>query len=78
MQRGKNDKVDAKRIAIYASRFGDKVKYYDRPSEEIERLKQLERERALYVTDLAKYKRPDVRYRKILCRRRFIARKQSG
>lgn len=56
MQRGKNDKVDAKRIAIYASRFGDKVKYYDRPSEEIERLKQLERERALYVTDLAKYK----------------------
>ncbi len=56
MQRGKNDKVDAKRIAIYASRFGDKVKYYDRPTEEIERLKQLERERALYVTDLAKYK----------------------
>ena len=30
-------------IAIYASRFGDKVKYYDRPTEEIERLKQLER-----------------------------------
>ena len=25
MQRGKNDKVDAKRIAIYASRFGDEV-----------------------------------------------------
>ncbi len=48
--------MDAKRIAIYASRLGDKVKYYDRPSEEIERLKQLERERALYVTDLAKYK----------------------
>lgn len=56
MQRGKNDKVDAKRIAIYAARFGDKVRYYDRPTEQIERLKQLERERVLYTTDLAKYK----------------------
>lgn len=56
VQRGKNDKVDAKRIAIYASRFQDKVHYYERPTEDIERLKQLESERTLYVTDLAKYK----------------------
>jgi len=56
VQRGKNDKVDAKRIAVYASRFQDKVHYYERPSEDIERLKQLESERTLYVTDLAKYK----------------------
>lgn len=56
VQRGKNDKVDAKRIAIYASRFQDKVQYYERPTEDIERLKQLESERTLYVTDLAKYK----------------------
>lgn len=56
VQRGKNDRVDAKRIAIYASRFEDKVRYYERPTEEIERLKQLESERTLYVTDLAKYK----------------------
>ena len=28
VQRGKNDKVDAKRIAIYARRFQDKVQYY--------------------------------------------------
>lgn len=56
VQRGKNDKVDARRIAIYASRFQDKVRYYDRPTEDIERLKQLESERTLYVTDLAKYK----------------------
>ena len=56
IQRGKNDKVDAKRIAVYASRFQDKVQYYERPSEDIERLKQLESERSLYVTDLAKYK----------------------
>lgn len=56
VQRGKNDRVDAKRIAIYASRFQDKVQYYERPTEDIERLKQLESERTLYVTDLAKYK----------------------
>ena len=48
--------MDAKRIAVYASRFQDKVQYYERPSEDIERLKQLESERSLYVTDLAKYK----------------------
>lgn len=56
VQRGKNDKVDAKRIAIYATRFQDKVQYYERPTQDIERLKQLESERTLYVTDLAKYK----------------------
>ena len=56
VQRGKSDKVDAKRIAIYASRFQDKVRYYERPTEDIERLKQLESERTLYVTDFAKYK----------------------
>jgi transposase len=56
MQRGKNDRVDAKRIAIYAARFGDKVRYYDRPTEQIERLKQLERERELYTGHLATYK----------------------
>ena len=56
VQRGKNDRVDARRIAIYASRFGDKVRYYERPNQAIERLKQLEAERSLYVVDLAKYK----------------------
>ena len=56
MQRGKNDRVDAKRIAIYAARFGDKVRYYDRPTEQIERLAQLERERNLYTCHLATYK----------------------
>ena len=56
VQRGKNDRVDAKRIAVYASRFQDKVRYYARPTEDIERLKQLEAERTLYVADLAKYK----------------------
>lgn len=36
MQRRKNDKVDTKLIAIYASRFQDKVQYYKRPTKEIE------------------------------------------
>ena len=39
IQRGKNDKVDAKRIAIYASCFQDKVRYYEHPTEDIERLR---------------------------------------
>lgn len=56
MTRGKNDKVDAKRIAMYASRFYDKATYYKRPSEELTRLKQLEAERTLYLVDLSKYK----------------------
>lgn len=54
--RGKNDKVDARRIAEYAMRFIDKARPYERPSEELTRLKQLEAERSLYLTDLAKYK----------------------
>ena len=52
----KNDKVDAKRIALYASRFYDRATYYKRPSEELTRLNQLEAERTLYLVDLSKYK----------------------
>lgn len=77
MQRGKNDKVDAKRIAIYASRFGDKVKYYDRPSEEIERLNSW-RGSVRFTLPTWLNTKARCTIRKILCRRRFIARKQSG
>lgn len=48
--------MDAKRIAVYASSFQDKVHYYERPIEDIERLKQLGLEGTLYISDLAKYK----------------------
>ena len=48
--------MDARRIAEYAMRFFDKAKPYQRPIEELMRLKQLEAERSLYLTDLAKYK----------------------
>jgi transposase len=40
--RGKNDKVDAERIAVYAFRFQDKVNLYCPPSEQIEALKTLQ------------------------------------
>lgn len=56
MTRGKNDRVDAKRIAMYAFRFYDQAAYYKRPSEELVRLNQLEAERTLYKVDLSKYK----------------------
>lgn len=56
VQRGKNDRTDARRIAVYAARFEDKIRFYKRPAKEVERLKQLEAERSLYVVDLAKYK----------------------
>lgn len=56
LQRGKNDRIDARRIAVYAMRFSDKACYHSRPNAEIERLRQLEAERGLYMADLAKYK----------------------
>lgn len=49
MTRGKNDRVDARRIA-------DRLRANKRPTEELERLKQLESERTLYLTDITKYK----------------------
>ena len=56
MTRGKNDRVDARRIAEYAMRFADRLRASKRPTEELERLKQLEAERTLYLTDLTKYR----------------------
>ena len=76
IQRGKNDRIDAKRIAVYAARFGDKVRYYERPTEEIERLKQLERERSLYTAHLAAYK-AQTKDQKDICRVIFTLRRQN-
>jgi transposase len=56
IQRGKNDQVDAERIAIYARRFSDKA-YLVKPGNTcIEALSYLASERNLLMTDLAKYK----------------------
>ena len=41
MQRGKNDKVDAHRIVMYAFRYHDQVVIFERPRQEVEELKHL-------------------------------------
>jgi transposase len=41
IQRGKNDQVDAQRIAQYAARFSDKARLWEPPREVIEELKAL-------------------------------------
>ncbi len=55
VQRGKNDKIDAERLAVYAYRFIDRVKLYNPDNEVIGELKQLNAERELLVADRAKY-----------------------
>ena len=56
IQRGKNDKLDARKIAMYASRFQDQACLYSLPEKSIGSLKQLVSERDMYVSDKGKYK----------------------
>ena len=56
LQRGKNDAVDAKRIALYAFRYVDRIKLYYRPSSSLESLKLLSSELNMLCIDKAKYK----------------------
>lgn len=56
VQRGKNDKLDAQKIAIYASRFIDQIRLYSLPDKVIGTLKQLVNERDMYVCDRGKYR----------------------
>ena len=55
IQRGKNDKLDARKIAAYAARFVDKTRLFLMPEKSIGTLKQLISERDMYVSDKAKY-----------------------
>lgn len=55
IQRGKNDKLDARKIATYAIRFQDKVHLFSLSEKNIASLKQLISERDMYVCDKAKY-----------------------
>lgn len=55
IQRGKNDKMDARKIATYAKRYQDDVRLFSLPKKQISTLKQLISERDLYVVDKAKY-----------------------
>jgi transposase len=55
VQRGKNDKVDSERIALYAYRYQDVASPYESNDEIIEEMKYLLSERELLVVDKAKY-----------------------
>lgn len=55
IQRGKNDKVDARRIAEYAFRFQDKSMIYSLTDKDLNSLKLLLSERDLLLADKVKY-----------------------
>jgi len=55
IQRGKNDRLDARKIATYALRYQDKVQLFSLPEKNIASLKQLVSERDMYMTDKGKY-----------------------
>jgi transposase len=55
LQRGKNDKIDAKRIALYAFRYFDRMKVYQRPLANIDALKLLSAELNMLCSDRKKY-----------------------
>jgi transposase len=56
VHRGKNDKVDARKIAMYAIRFQDKVRPYSLPDKHIAVLKDLVSERDMHVAAKAMYR----------------------
>jgi transposase len=55
VQRGKNDKIDARKIAAYALRYRDKARLFSLPEKKTASLGQLISERELYVSDKGKY-----------------------
>lgn len=55
MQRGKNDKIDAHRIALYAQHYQEKARLFSLPEKHVAALKQLLSERDMYVCDKGKY-----------------------
>ncbi|MDR1116576.1 MAG: transposase, partial [Tannerella sp.] len=55
LNRGKNDKLDARKTAAYAIRFQDKVRLFSLPEKHLATLKQLVGERDMYMCDNGKY-----------------------
>lgn len=55
VHRGKSDKVDAQRIALYAYRYQDKASFYVQKTEHIQELEFITAERELLITDKQKY-----------------------
>ncbi len=58
LQRGKSDKIDAQRIALYALRHKDKIQLYEPLHETTEQLKQLLAQRERLVDSLTRLKVP--------------------
>jgi len=56
LQRGKNDQIDALRIAQYAYRFRDKARLVEQSETQRQELQQLLTQRELLIKDRAKYK----------------------
>lgn len=56
LTRGKNDRVDARRIAEYCCRFSDKAIRYEMRNRTLESLKNLLADRALVLGDIKKYR----------------------
>ena len=55
VQRGKNDKLDVRKIADYALRYQDKIQLFTLPEKAIATRKQLLSERGMYISDKGKY-----------------------
>lgn len=55
IQRGKNDKLDAQKIANYALRYQDGARLFTMPDKSLISLKQLISERDMYIVDKGKY-----------------------
>lgn len=58
LQRGKNDKVDAKRIAMYAMKNHEEAKLWTAPRKEVETLRQLITTRERLINSLKSLKMP--------------------
>ncbi|MDR0728699.1 MAG: transposase, partial [Prevotellaceae bacterium] len=55
LHRGKNDRLDARKIAAYAVRFQDRARLFSLPEKNLATLKQLVSERDMYMGDKSKY-----------------------
>lgn len=64
LQRGKNDKVDAKRIAIYAMKNNEQAKLWEAPRKEVEKLRQLITTRERLINSLKSLKMPINEFKK--------------
>lgn len=64
LQRGKNDKVDAKRIAIYAMKNIESAKFWEAPRKQVDALRQMLNTRELLVRSKKALSAPMKEYKK--------------